>query len=445
MAGLVLSPNFAFLAGEDRLLAEYATLAERYVFDDPNTALVKLRQYTEVLVETAAVRCGLYMAGEQSLARLLTQLRDRGVTDARVHELLHGLRVEGNRAVHEGHDRRRDALHQLKMARNVGLWWYRAFVDLKFKGGPFIAPKPPVDPTAELSAELEDLRQALDAKKAEAHAALEQLQTLVLRDRAEMERASQRGPHDLDHPVVCPCTLDRARLLQHPPCVAGREGDLQTRFVQELAPEYFAGFALVGWEWEVVPGHSQFGCGDLLYWSANGFVVVEVKAINGHRNKTGRRNRVERQALRYAAVLARLTGRPACGWVFTDDDVYAAFRPAMSRWKRGAHHRLEDMLRDPLRPVDGDDIVGEGRGSHDPRRHHQNGLGPLDERGGELVPVPQGLGVSNALIAGVVAALDLADDPPGPMTILDAHRKVRAPPGLHPEIVPYSGVAGTQR
>ena len=47
------SPNFAFLDDYDPLVVHYGALAERYVFDDPNTALFKLRQLAECLAESA--------------------------------------------------------------------------------------------------------------------------------------------------------------------------------------------------------------------------------------------------------------------------------------------------------------------------------------------------------------------------------------------------------
>ena len=45
-AGLC-SPNFAFLAEHDEQLVRLAALAERYFADDPNTSLIKLRQFSE--------------------------------------------------------------------------------------------------------------------------------------------------------------------------------------------------------------------------------------------------------------------------------------------------------------------------------------------------------------------------------------------------------------
>ena len=50
----IASPNFAFLAKHNVVLVRCASLAERYVFDDPNTSLIKLRQFIEVLAQQAA-------------------------------------------------------------------------------------------------------------------------------------------------------------------------------------------------------------------------------------------------------------------------------------------------------------------------------------------------------------------------------------------------------
>ena len=48
------SLNFRFLAEHDELLERYAAQAERYVFDDPNAAIIKLRMLAEALAKLAS-------------------------------------------------------------------------------------------------------------------------------------------------------------------------------------------------------------------------------------------------------------------------------------------------------------------------------------------------------------------------------------------------------
>ncbi len=73
---------------------------------------------------------------------------------------------------------------------------------------------------------------------------------------------------------------------------------------------------LIDDEWEVVPGHTQAGRGDLVLTDGCGtFAAVEVKLIDGGafggsaknagRARTKKRKKVVEQALNYAAVLRR--------------------------------------------------------------------------------------------------------------------------------------------
>lgn len=55
------SPNFAFRAKHQPVLVRYAAQAERYFFDDPSTALIKLHQFAEVLAKEEAAYAGAYV------------------------------------------------------------------------------------------------------------------------------------------------------------------------------------------------------------------------------------------------------------------------------------------------------------------------------------------------------------------------------------------------
>jgi len=55
------SPNFEFLQVHDPQLVRLGSLAERYFADDPNTCLIKLWQFGEVLAQLTAAKVGLYV------------------------------------------------------------------------------------------------------------------------------------------------------------------------------------------------------------------------------------------------------------------------------------------------------------------------------------------------------------------------------------------------
>ena len=121
------SPNFAFLTKYDEVLVRHAALAERYVFDDPNSALLKLRQFGELLAQHAAAYTGVAVEEHDSQRELIDKLLERQIINAQVSQLFHGLRKSGNQAAHQHTGDRREALHQLQMARKLAVWFHKSF------------------------------------------------------------------------------------------------------------------------------------------------------------------------------------------------------------------------------------------------------------------------------------------------------------------------------
>lgn len=155
------SPNFDFLSSHDPLLVKYAAQAEKYTFEDPNTSLIKLRQFIEVLAQQASAYSGTYSSPEESLIDLLDRLSSKGILSPDVTQLFHGIRKAGNHAVHDHAGSQGDALYQLRMARTLAIWFHRSFSQPDFKPGPFLPPPDPDEAESSLSIELERLRQEL--------------------------------------------------------------------------------------------------------------------------------------------------------------------------------------------------------------------------------------------------------------------------------------------
>ena len=191
-SGTTLSPNFGHLAATDPLLAQHGAKAERFVFEEPITALFKLRQFGEVLAQQAAGFTGLYTSPQEPQIDLLRRLRDGRVLDYEVNDLFHSLRRAGNRAVHDSIGTQRDALHQLRAAWRLGVWFQRAFRDRGFKSGAFVPPPDPRQAEQALKEELAQLRQTVaeqQAKAAKLKATAEQEAQLRAQAKAEAEAA----------------------------------------------------------------------------------------------------------------------------------------------------------------------------------------------------------------------------------------------------------------
>ena len=182
------SPNFAFLSAHDELLVRTGAQAERLFAVDPLASLVKLRRFGELLALETAASVGLDASSEVRQIDLLGSLWDRGLLTPEVSQLFHGLRKAGNLAAHHDRGGASDALHQLKMARKLAIWFHRTFGDPAFKPSPFVPPPDPAGAETALREELAAAREELalaqsHAKKAKLTAAEE----ARLREAAEAE------------------------------------------------------------------------------------------------------------------------------------------------------------------------------------------------------------------------------------------------------------------
>ena len=188
-----ISANFDFLGAHDAQLVRLGGLAERYFKDDPNTSLIKLRQFGEVLAQLTAAKSGLLASPEEQQADLLRRLKFERIVPREVGDLFYQLRIAGNRATHAHTGDHAEALSTLKIARELGIWFHRTFADKKFSAGAFVPPPDPAAATKALQEELERLRHALDetrsnAEKARLAAESEARERMSAEERARKER-----------------------------------------------------------------------------------------------------------------------------------------------------------------------------------------------------------------------------------------------------------------
>ena len=156
-----MKSNFTHIAVYYKELFRLSSNAERYFPDDPNTSLIKLRQFGELLAQHVASRFGLYTAAEETQLELLRRLESNGDLEREVASLFHNLRQAGNAATHSLRRDHSTALNNLKVAWQLSLWFHRSFGEPHYRSGPFQPPQPP-----ELQrSEDDNLRKELEALK----------------------------------------------------------------------------------------------------------------------------------------------------------------------------------------------------------------------------------------------------------------------------------------
>jgi len=197
-----VSSNFAFLASDNPQLARLGNVAEGYLSQDPNTCLIKLRQFGELLAQQVAAKVGVFASEKEEQLKLLQKLQYKGLMNRQAGQLFHCLRIVGNEATHTLSGDYDTGLKHLKYAYELGVWYHRSFSNcLPIKYPAFV---PPVDPAtyeediqqkvkfeSQHRCELEELLKETETKYQEAIASIEQAQTV----------ASMQSPQEIEKTI----------------------------------------------------------------------------------------------------------------------------------------------------------------------------------------------------------------------------------------------------
>lgn len=137
------SHNFEHLRPHWPDLASLAGFAESYCYSDPQSALVKLRCFGEMLVNVVYDHCQLPVyPGDNFINRLNDDNFKSMIASKAIIDKLHAIRMSGNRAAHEGKFQKQEPLWILKEAHILSYWLLR-FTDKRGTQDPklFSAPE----------------------------------------------------------------------------------------------------------------------------------------------------------------------------------------------------------------------------------------------------------------------------------------------------------------
>ena len=116
------SLNFENLRSFAPTLADLGAHAEKYVYEDPQSALIKLRCFAESLVGIVFNEWQLPRQPNESFIDRLNNDAFIAIVDTGIIDKLHAIRKVGNRAAHEGKFGQGDAQWLLKEAHILGCW-----------------------------------------------------------------------------------------------------------------------------------------------------------------------------------------------------------------------------------------------------------------------------------------------------------------------------------
>jgi type I restriction enzyme R subunit len=117
------SINFEIIRNSAPELADLAGFAERYVHPDPSGCLVKLRLFTERMVQRIYEKIGLPRPYQPNLLDLLENGAFRSAVPPVVLDKFHSLRIHGNKAAHGEPQTKEKSLWLLKEAFDLACWF----------------------------------------------------------------------------------------------------------------------------------------------------------------------------------------------------------------------------------------------------------------------------------------------------------------------------------
>jgi len=134
-----MSGNFSFLSERWDILAQLGEMAERNVFIDPNTSLIKLRMFGETLTKYIYALEELTDTRELTQVERLNQLKQQDLLPQEVLDILHIIRKAGNRAAHEvGYGTTEEAVTHIQLAFKLSLWMMEVYGDWSFLALEFV-------------------------------------------------------------------------------------------------------------------------------------------------------------------------------------------------------------------------------------------------------------------------------------------------------------------
>lgn len=269
------SRNFEFLDAARADLAALGGFAEHYAFNDPASALAKLRLFAEQVTDLVFDTFHLPKPYKPNLNDLLNEDGFRARVPGVVQTKLHALRINGNKAVHANQGTTPIALAMVREAFDIARWIF-----VTFDGGqastiePFVKPAPPPD-----ARKLEKDRQRLLVQIVEQEQQMQALLEQVERSKAKNTAANRSTSELLELIAAGDYAANQ---------LAFDEAATRQRLIDALLVSAHwnvgqdgASTDQVGQEVEIPQSHNKTGTGfaDYVLWNDDGkpLAVIETK------------------------------------------------------------------------------------------------------------------------------------------------------------------------
>lgn len=135
-----MTSNFDFLKNSFPVLANFGGLAEKYLYSDSNSCLMKLGMIGETIVNLCFTYDRIPLPQENIAANRINVLFREGMITRDLKDVLHALRINRNKATHENYASIADGKVLMQMAYSLCEWFMQTYGDWNYQNQPFVMP-----------------------------------------------------------------------------------------------------------------------------------------------------------------------------------------------------------------------------------------------------------------------------------------------------------------
>ena len=117
--GRTMKSNFEFLNSHFPVLANFGELAEKYLYSDSNSCLMKLGMIGETIVNLCFTYDKIPLPYDNTAANRINDLFREGMITRDLKDVLHALRINRNKATHENYASVADGKALIQMAYSL--------------------------------------------------------------------------------------------------------------------------------------------------------------------------------------------------------------------------------------------------------------------------------------------------------------------------------------
>lgn len=264
-----MKSNFVFLNADFPVLGNFGELAEKYLYSDSNSCLMKLGMIGETIVNLIFTYDRLSLPYDNTAASRIDMLLREGMITRDLADVLHTLRRIRNKAVHENYASVEEGKTLLQMAHSLCEWFMQTYGDWNYQNRPFVMPSEnPEHTTADRQSELEEEEKLIE-EASKAAAASPAIAKDVRRKRAG-KAASQRIKSEAETRYLIDEQLRKV----------GWEADTEKlRYSKGTRPEKGRNIAIAEWPTDSTVGSKGYA-DYALFIDKRLFATIEAKAIH---------------------------------------------------------------------------------------------------------------------------------------------------------------------